>query len=105
MWSLEGYSPQGYKESDTAEYTHTCTHTHSHAQAELLHSIWDLPDQGLNLFLLHWQVDSLPLNHQRSPIASVFKTRVKKRRVKVILLKRQLERAILLSSSMAPYLN
>ena len=25
------------------------------------------PDQDLNLCLLHWQVDSLPLNHQRSP--------------------------------------
>ena len=23
-----------------------------------------LPDQGLNPFLLHWQADSLPLNHQ-----------------------------------------
>ena len=26
-----------------------------------------LPDQGLNPCLLHWQVDSLPLNHQESP--------------------------------------
>ena len=25
------------------------------------------PDQGLNLFLLHGQVDSLPLSHQGSP--------------------------------------
>ena len=25
------------------------------------------PDQGLNPCLLHWQVDSLPLSHQRSP--------------------------------------
>jgi len=24
-------------------------------------------DQGLNLCLLHWQVDSLPLSHQGSP--------------------------------------
>ena len=24
------------------------------------------PDQGSNLCLLHWQVDSLPLSHQRS---------------------------------------
>ena len=24
-------------------------------------------DQGLNLCLLHWQADSLPLRHQRSP--------------------------------------
>jgi len=27
----------------------------------------DLPDQGLNLCLLHWQADSLPLSHQGSP--------------------------------------
>ena len=26
-----------------------------------------LPDQGLNLRLLHWQMDSLPLSHQGSP--------------------------------------
>ena len=26
-----------------------------------------LPDQGLNLCLLHWQVDSLPLSHRESP--------------------------------------
>ena len=26
------------------------------------------PDQGLNLCLLHWQVDSLPLSHQESLI-------------------------------------
>ena len=25
------------------------------------------PGQGLNLCLLHWQVDSLPLSHQGSP--------------------------------------
>ena len=25
------------------------------------------PDQGWNLCLLHWQADSLPLSHQRSP--------------------------------------
>ena len=25
------------------------------------------PDQGLNLGLLHWQVDSYPMGHQRSP--------------------------------------
>ena len=27
----------------------------------------DLPDQGLNLHLLHWQKDSLPLSNQGSP--------------------------------------
>ena len=26
-----------------------------------------LPDQGSNLWLLHWQVDSLPLSPQESP--------------------------------------
>ena len=25
-------------------------------------------DQGLNLYLLHWQADSLPLSHQGSPM-------------------------------------
>ena len=28
--------------------------------------------QGLNLHLQHWQVDSLPLNHLRSPAHKVF---------------------------------
>ena len=26
------------------------------------------PNQGWNLCLLHWQVDSLPLSHQESPV-------------------------------------
>ena len=30
------------------------------------------PDQGLNQYLLHWQVDSLLLNHQGSPPLSYF---------------------------------
>ena len=29
-------------------------------------------DQGLNLCLPHWQVDSLPLNHQGSPRKILF---------------------------------
>ena len=30
--------------------------------------IWEIfPTQGLNLCLLHWQADSLPLSHQGSP--------------------------------------
>ena len=29
------------------------------------------PTQGLNLLLLHWQRDSLPLNHQGSPYKSI----------------------------------
>ena len=32
----------------------------------LLHEIF--PIQGLNSHLLYWEVDSLPLNHQGSPI-------------------------------------
>ena len=35
--------------------------------AELLHSMWDLPDQGSKPCLLHWQADSYPLHHQGSP--------------------------------------
>ena len=37
-------------------------------QAYLLHHMWDLPDQGSNLCLLYWQVDSLLLSHQGSSI-------------------------------------
>ena len=32
------------------------------------------PDQGLNPCLLHWQADSLPLSHQRSPHVHIYKT-------------------------------
>ena len=44
----------------------------SAAQAQLLWSTglvapWIFPDQGSNLCLLHWQVNSLPLSHQGSP--------------------------------------
>ena len=31
-----------------------------------------IPTQGLNLCLLHWQVDSLPLSHQGSPKLKLF---------------------------------
>ena len=31
-----------------------------------------LPDQGSNPCLLHWQVDSLPLSHQGSPLSYTF---------------------------------
>ena len=31
------------------------------------------PDQGWNPCLLHWQVDSLPLSHQGSPILTILK--------------------------------
>ena len=30
-----------------------------------------IPDQGSNLCLLHWQVDSLPLSHQGNPTMSI----------------------------------
>ena len=30
------------------------------------------PNQGLNLCLLHWQADSLPLNHQGSPCSEFY---------------------------------
>ena len=34
----------------------------------------NLPDQGLNLCLLHWQADSLPLSHQGTlPMSVSFK--------------------------------
>ena len=31
------------------------------------------PDQGSNPFLLQWQVDSLPLSHQGSPVGSLIR--------------------------------
>ena len=37
--------------------------------ASLLHTDGILPDQGWNPCLLHWQLGSLPLNHQGSPDA------------------------------------
>ena len=42
------------------------------------------PDQGLNLCLLHWQVDSLPLSHQQSPFP-VFSVVVSGIRVYLVL--------------------
>ena len=30
-------------------------------------NVGDLPNQGLNTHLLHWQVDLFPLSHQGSP--------------------------------------
>ena len=38
------------------------------------------PDQGLNPCLLHWQVDSLPLSHQGSPLVMFWNTWVPVRR-------------------------
>ena len=34
----------------------------------------DLPDQGANPCLLHWQADSQPLRHQGSPISLILET-------------------------------
>ena len=35
--------------------------------------LWHVfPTQGLNPCLLHWQVDSLPLNHQQSPAVEYY---------------------------------
>ena len=31
------------------------------------HGMWSLPGPGIKLCPLHWEVDSLPLNHQGSP--------------------------------------
>ena len=36
------------------------------------------PDHGLDPCLLHWQVDSLPLSHQRSPGKVLIKEKNKK---------------------------
>lgn len=40
------------------------------AQALLLHGLWDIPRPGIELVSLHWQADSQPLGHQRSPTSS-----------------------------------
>ena len=37
------------------------------AQPELFHSMWDLPESGINPSLLRWQSDSLSLSHPGSP--------------------------------------
>ena len=34
----------------------------------LLRGMWEPPDQGLNPCCLHWQANSLPLNHQNNPL-------------------------------------
>ena len=39
----------------------------------LLWGTWDLPRSGIEPSLLHWQVDSLPLSHQESPILAFLK--------------------------------
>ena len=34
---------------------------------------WALPDPGIEPCLLHWQVDSLPLNHQEAHVYILLK--------------------------------
>ena len=42
---------------------------HGISQARILEWVAiSFPDQGSNSSLLHWQVDSLPLSHQGSPV-------------------------------------
>ena len=48
------------------------------------------PDQKSNLCLLHWQADSLPLSHQRSPLFRYLKT--------VLFLRKKSGREIFLAS-------
>ena len=40
--------------------------------AQLLLGMWYLLGSGMELCLLHWQADALPLNHQGSPYTSHF---------------------------------
>ena len=40
--------------------------------AQLLRGIGIFLDQGSNLCLWHWQVDSLPLSHQGSPLIFIY---------------------------------
>ena len=56
--SLVGYSPWDGKESDTIEQLNPAQHRLSCSMAYGI-----LLSQGLNLCLLHWQADSLPLSH------------------------------------------
>ena len=51
-----GFSVRGFPRKNTGTGCHF-----------LLQGIF--PDQGSNLCLLHWQVDSLPLSHQGRPIS------------------------------------
>ena len=46
------------------------------SRAQLLHGMWDLPDQGSNPCPLHWQADSQPLRHQGSPKWPLFLTTI-----------------------------
>ena len=68
--SLEGYSPQGHKESNTTEqlsvYTHTHTHTHTHTpkkprkhwSGEQQAYLWSLASLVPKLFLYTWATSS-----------------------------------------------
>ena len=41
--NLAGYSPKGYKESDTTKHTHTHTHTHLALKIKNLYTLWEFP--------------------------------------------------------------
>ena len=42
-------------------------------RAQLPRGMWTLPDPGLNLCPLHWQVNSYPLCHQGSSLLTILK--------------------------------
>ena len=53
-------------------------------------AIWDLPRPEIDLCLLHWQADSLPISHQRSPLFRYLKT--------ILFLRKKSGREIFLAS-------
>ena len=57
-----GCSPPGFSVHEDSPGKNTGVGCHA-----LLQGIF--PTQGLNLHLLHWHVDSLPLSHQGNPTA------------------------------------
>ena len=55
------------KESNKCSFRVCCILSGSDTAWVLFPSPRNLPDPGIKLCLLHWQVDSLPLSHLRSP--------------------------------------
>ena len=56
-----------------AQYLHSCALEHRlNCVGHRLSTCGIILDQGLNACLPHWQVDSLPLCHQGSPIINFF---------------------------------
>ena len=76
--TLVGYSPWGHRELDTTKHT---LMQRAPGSSDLCSAVTFLGrssgiflTQGLNpclLCLLHWQVDSLPLNHLKRPIGAL----------------------------------